>query len=111
MNRFKKRSKGFTLIEVLIVAFLISMFAASFAVLYNAGIKQARSSRELTRSVLLCKSVIEEMRSRKYDDLFLYNNAAFDNGAGLITVAPAGNDLVSITVRDKIELSTMRSRI
>ena len=106
-----KKSKGFTLIEVLIAAFLISMFAASFTVLSNAGIKQAGSSRELTRTVLLCKSVMEEMRSRKYDDLFLYNNTMFDNGAGSITVTAAGNDLISITVRDKVELNTMRSRI
>lgn len=111
MNKFIQYSKGFTLIEVLIAAFLIAMFTASYSTLANAGIKQARSSRELTSSVLLCKNVMEELRCRKYDDLFSYNNIVIDNGAGLITVVPAGNNLVSITVRDTIELNTMRSRM
>lgn len=111
MNKINKNPKGFTLIEVLVAAALIAMFAAAFTTLANACIMQARSSREFTRSVLLCKSVMEEMRSRNYSNLFLYNNTTFDNGAGVITVVPAGNDLVSITVKDKIELSTMRSRI
>ncbi len=104
-------SKGFTLIEALIAAVLIAMFAASFTTLADAGIKQAKSSIELTKSVILCKNIMEEMRSRNYADLFQYNNAVFDNGSGSITVAPAGNDLVSITVKDKIELNTIRSKI
>jgi len=103
-------NKGFTLVEVLIASFLMCIFAASFAFLLNAGIKQARTSKQLTGSVFVSKSMMEELRSKPFDSLFSYNNVTFDNGNGKITVAPAGNDLISVTVRHKIELNTLRSR-
>jgi len=104
------KSNGFTLVEVLVASFLICAFAASFAFLVNIGIRQVSEGRRLTRSILLSKSIMEELQSSPFGALFSYNNTRFDDGAGLIIVAPAGNDLVSITVRDKIELNTLRSR-
>ncbi len=53
---------------------------------------------------------MEDLRSKDFGALLSYNNTAFDNGKGLIMVNSAGNDRISITVRDKIELNTLRSR-
>ena len=103
-------SKGFTLIEVLIASVLICVFAGSFTFLVNSGIRQVNNSRQITRSVFIAKSMIEEMRSKPFDSLFLYNNSRFDNGSGIIIVSPAGNDLISIKVSRKVELNTLRSR-
>jgi len=103
-------NKGFTLVEVLIASFLMCIFAASFAFLLNAGIKQVKTSKQLTGSVFVSKSMMEELRSKPFDSLFSYNNVTFDNGQGRIIIASVGNDLVSITVRHKIELNTLRSR-
>ena len=105
-----KKSKAFTLIEVLVASILICVFAASFTFLVNSGIKQVNNSRQLTRSIFIAKSTTEELRSKSFNDLFSYNNSRFDNGAGVITVSPVGNDLISITVRHKVELKTLRSR-
>ena len=103
-------SKGFTLIEVLVASILICVFAASFTFLVNSGIRQVNNSRQLTRSIFIAKSMMEEMRSKPFESLFSYNNSRFDNGAGAIIVSPAGNDLISIKVSHKVELNTLRSR-
>ncbi len=103
-------NKGFALIEVLIASLLICLFAASFTFLVTAGIRQAAESKKLTRSVFAAKSMMEELRSKPFDGLFSYNNASFDSGQGRIIVVPAGNDRISITVRHKIDLATLRSK-
>jgi prepilin-type N-terminal cleavage/methylation domain-containing protein len=103
-------SKGFTLIEVLVASLLMCVFAASFTFLVNSGIRQVNNSRQLTRSIFISKSIMEEMRSKPFDIIFSYNNSRFDSGAGSITVSPAGNGLISIKISHKIELDTLRSR-
>ena len=95
---------------MLVASLLICVFAASFTFLVNTGITQINNSRQLTRSVFITKSVMEEMRSKPFESLFSYNNSRFDNGAGVITVSPAGNDLISIKVSHKIEMNTFRGR-
>lgn len=103
-------NKGFALIEVLVASLLICMFAVSFTFLVASGIKQVKTSISLTGSIILAKSVMEEIRSRPFNSIFSYNNTTFDNGAGRIVVSSAGNDLAMITVKHEIELSTLRSR-
>jgi len=103
-------SKGFTLIEVLVASILICVFAGSFTFLVNTGIRQVNNSRQLTRSIFIVKSMMEEMRSKPFESMFSYNNSRFDSGAGSITVSPAGNDLISIKVSHKIEMNTLRGR-
>ena len=110
MNRNRSNSRGFTLVEVLAASSIICVFATSFVYLAAAGIKQISASKQLTRSVLISKSVMEELRSKDFSTLLSYNNVSFDNGAGRITVVPAGSDRLLITVKDKVELNTMRSR-
>lgn len=103
-------SKAFTLIEVLVASLLICVFAASFTFLVSSGIKQVNISRQYTRSVFISKSIMEEMRSKPFNSLFSYNNTSFDDGAGTITISPAGNDLISIKISHKIEMNTLRCR-
>lgn len=103
-------SKGFTLIEVLIASLLLCIFAGSFAFLVTSGMKQVKASSQLTRSILLCKSVMEDLRSKPFGNLFSYNNVSFDNGAGSIRIAAVGPDLISITIKHKVEINSMRSR-
>lgn len=103
-------SKGFALIEVLIASLILSVFAASFVFLLNTGVKQVKRSTELTGSVFISKSIMEEIISKPFDDLFFYNGKSFNNGTGQIIVAPAGGNMVSITVKHKIDLITLRSR-
>jgi prepilin-type N-terminal cleavage/methylation domain-containing protein len=108
-------SKGFALIEVLIASLLICLFAAAFTFMVTAGIKQVAASKNLTRSIFISKSIMEELRSKPFDSLYSYNNVSFDNGEGLIIVTPKGG-LISITVRNRavpagrqVELNTLRS--
>lgn len=103
-------SKGFALIETLIASLILSVFAASFAFLLNSGVKEVKRSAALSSSAFMSKSVLEEIISKPFDALYLYNGKSFDNGAGQITVAPAGNDIVSITVNHMISFTTLRSR-
>lgn len=110
-------NKGFALIEVLIASLLICVFAASFTYMVAAGIKQVVTTKQLTRSVFMSKSIMEELRSKPFDSLYSYNNVSFDNGEGRIIVAPLGSGLISITIRHKtlpdgrqVELNTLRSR-
>lgn len=103
-------SKGFALLEVLIASLLICLFAAAFTFMVTAGIRQVAASQKLTRSIFAAKSVMEELRSKPFDSLYSYNNVSFDNGEGLIIITPKGGGLISITVRHKIDLNTLRSR-
>ncbi|MFH1709559.1 MAG: hypothetical protein ABH860_00625 [bacterium] len=105
-----KNSKAFILIEVLIASLLICLFASSFTFLVNAGIKQIKASRQLTRAVFVSKSIMEELRGIPFEALYPYNNTSFDGGQGRIIIASVGSDLISITVKHKIEFYTLRSR-
>jgi hypothetical protein len=69
-----------------------------------------RKSRELTSSIFIAKSIIEEIRNIPYPDIFIYNNKTFDSGSGKIKVMAIGNDLASVTVKHNVELNTLRSR-
>lgn len=105
-----KNTRGFALIEIMVASLLICLFAASFTFLVIAGIKQVKTSSELTRSAFVSKCMMEELISKPFDGLYSYNNSSFDNGKGRIIIAPAGNELISITVRHKVEFNTLRSR-
>ncbi len=76
----------------------------------TTGVKQIRASRSLTRSVINAKSMMEVIRGAPFTSLYSYNNVSFDKGKGSVVVSPMGNDAVSITVYDGVELVTMRSR-
>ena len=110
MSKFVKHSKAFTLVEVLVASSIICIFAASFVFMASVAVKQVGTSRQLTRSLFACKSAMEDLKSRDFGALMSFNNTTFDSGKGIITLNPVGNDRVSITVRDKIELNTLRSR-
>ena len=105
-----KRSSGFTLIEVLISSLIISAFAFSFVYMLGSGIKSVVDSRQRTKQALTAASVMEELRSKPYSDIYSYNGSSFDNGRGTISVLPSGNDLAIIAVNNGIELVTLRSR-
>jgi prepilin-type N-terminal cleavage/methylation domain-containing protein len=110
LNRKQTNSKAFTLVEVLVASFIICIFSASFVYLSAVSVKQVITSKLLTRAVFASKGVMEELRSKDFGALLSYNNTTFDNGNGRITVTPVGSDRISITVRNKIELNTLRSR-
>lgn len=103
-------NKGFTLIEVLVASLILCLFITSFSLLVGTGIKQTSKATQMTRAMLLCKSVLEELRSKPYETLYLYDNETFDAGSGRITVTPQGPDLLRINIQHKVDISTLRSR-
>jgi prepilin-type N-terminal cleavage/methylation domain-containing protein len=105
-----KFSKGFTLIEVLIASLLICLSAASITYLLQTGIRSVALSRRTTKEMMVTSSVMEELRSRPFGDLLSMNGYSFDNGKGKIAITSVGADLVSINLKDNIELDTLRSR-
>jgi len=106
----RAKSSGFTLIEILVASLILCIFAVSFVFLMQSCIKQEKAAKELTKSIFISKSIMEELRGKSFGSLFSYNNTTFDNGAGRISVDPVGSDLASITIRHRIELNTLRSR-
>ena len=103
-------SKGFTIIESLVASLIICAIAASSVLLIGSGIRHSSYSRQAVKSLLLSKSMIEELRGLPYDMLYMFNNMKFDGDAGTIIIRPDGNDMTSITIRHKVELSTKRSK-
>ena len=103
-------NKGSTLIEVLISALVAAIFASTFTYLANSIIRSANGSQQITSSLFSAKSMMEEIRSVPYNGLSALNNKSFDNGRGVVHIGQKGSDMLSITVRNKVELNTLRSR-
>jgi len=102
--------KGFILTELLIASLIVVIFSYSFFFMLRSGIKAISESKKITRSVLLCKSIMEEIKSVPAGDVFVYNNKKFDNGAGRISVRATGSELISISIKHKVELNSLRPR-
>ena len=112
MNNPKAQTKmnGFTIVEVLIAALIMYLFASSFTRIMDSSVNAVRTSKQLTRSVIISRNVIEEMRSVPFSDIFVYNGKKFDAGKGSIRVRSSGNDMATITVMHGFEMNTIRSR-
>lgn len=101
---------GFTLIEVLVSCAIVAAVVLGLSGVFKGLAGASIASSQLTTSTISAMNVMEDLRSRSFAELPSFNNSTFDNGRGRIQVSPAGNDLLLITVTNKVELVTMRSR-
>ncbi|MFA5927607.1 MAG: type II secretion system protein [Patescibacteria group bacterium] len=67
--RGRKQRSGFTLIEILIDALIISMVTTAVLASYSLALKSADSARAKIAAVALANEKIEEMRNMPYDSL------------------------------------------
>jgi hypothetical protein len=106
-----RRSPAFTFTEVIVTVAILAGSTLAFTHLIDTGIQSVRRSGENTRSLFICKSVMEELKTIPMDQLYAYNNKKFDNGKGNIKIQFTDQNRAEITVKHKIELKTMRVKL
>ena len=122
-NRARPGRRGVTLVEVAIAVLLMGMAAMLFASVYPTASRTARASGNHAQAISVVQHKIDELRALgygrlNYDELrsagiidaapnampFRFDGvdglaSLFPNAVGTISVAPAGTDLASVTVR------------
>ena len=106
----RDRSGGFTLVEVLVSCVILAALGIVLSGVFKGLVRASVSSSDLTSSIISAKNVMEDLRGRSFAELPSFNGSSFDNGKGRVEVSPAGGDLLLISVKDSIELVTLRSR-
>jgi len=104
----KTQGNGFTLIEVLISAAILTTILASFAYLTKTGVASISTNKEYLKALNMAQSKMEEIRATQFDQI--------KNGSGVM-VRNVSSDLLEIKIispwrEDKppIELITLRSK-
>ncbi|GAG24023.1 unnamed protein product [marine sediment metagenome] len=71
MNRtIGQYNKGFTLIEVLVAIFILSIGVMGLAYAFPQGIQMAKNSEKAAQAVTLAQAKIEEIISTPYNEVF-----------------------------------------
>ncbi|MBU1084317.1 MAG: prepilin-type N-terminal cleavage/methylation domain-containing protein [Candidatus Omnitrophota bacterium] len=99
MKNFYKNKKGFTLVEVFLVASLLGMVLVSIFGAYTAGIRVWRTVRE-TEAIEDKKIFIavEKMRKELYGYIRDYEETDFEGDSKSLSFpAVSGNDIVTVT--------------
>lgn len=80
--RQRRRSGGFTMVEVAVAVFMAGIALTATAGAVTSGAKLTRSSTEIRASARSACSLMEQIRSAKYADAFTtYNNQTYDLSA------------------------------
>ncbi len=104
-------NRGFTLIEILIAALVLSILVYYLTFSFKNVSIAEKQKEELSSSILAAKSKMEELKSMPYRSLPSYDNSTFDNGKGLVKISPLGDDRMVIVVKDGSgQLMTIRSK-
>jgi prepilin-type N-terminal cleavage/methylation domain-containing protein len=75
----KKTKKGFTMIELLIVIFVLVVGLTSVLIIFPIGMKIGKNSRTKTIGAQLCQQKIEELISKPYNDVQLNIGTTTEN--------------------------------
>jgi type II secretion system protein I len=65
----RRRSGGFTLVEVLVALVLFAIVASGLAAFAVQSIRRTSDTRAATGAVLLAQQQLEDLRSLEYDDI------------------------------------------
>lgn len=91
-----KSEKGFTGIDIIVAVIIITLFVSIISVVFYNITITAKSSERKTESTYLATSIIEEIKSKEYDDIITtdgfvdINNYKSDNNKILTTTVSTG---------------------
>ncbi len=126
MRRGFERKRGFTLIEVVVSASLMSVFFLAMAGTFTSNFMAVEKARNLTNAASFLETTMENLHGQGYDQLLAMNGDVFYNGNGpgdslfsaQLTVSPVSIGLVKVklvlrelrTGREITRIVTYRSK-
>lgn len=93
MNRFRKNSKGFTMIELMVVVVIVGILAAIAIPIYGKYVKQARTTEATGR----IGEIITASKAWAQERTVWPTDTEFQNGEGILDPTPTENFTYSIT--------------
>ena len=88
-NRFLSNKKGFTLIEVIMVIVLLGIMLPGIMMYFIQGVKDSVDSQRRTTAIFLAEGLMEEIRSKRWDEVAAGINATCSNASVIGTDAEA----------------------
>jgi Tfp pilus assembly protein PilV len=105
------RSKGFTLISVIVAAFVSCIAVMAFGYVMNVSLKHLKQTNDLAQEYMKAKSILEQIRAADYDEVVSYNHVMFDKNKGSVLVSIVSPNLLKVEVKDgRVSIATLRSR-
>lgn len=80
MNKISKKNKGFTLVEVLVSAVLLSFVVVGVLLMSTTNIKSNHYANRHTRAIVLAEEKMESMLRMPFDQLSTYTTENEDYG-------------------------------
>ncbi len=80
MNKISKKNKGFTLVEVLVAAVLLSFVVVGVLLMSTTSIKSNHYANRHTRAIVLAEEKMESMLKIPFDQLSTYTTEEEDYG-------------------------------
>ncbi|ALS95216.1 type IV pilus modification protein PilV [Xanthomonas oryzae] len=93
------RTKGFSLLEVLIAIVVLAFGLLGFALLQTANVRFVQSSNYRTQATNLAYDLMDQMRSNRFQSAW-YTDATFS--ANTVTAASCSRPLGSVAIADNI---------
>jgi Tfp pilus assembly protein PilV len=104
------RSKGFTLISVIVAALVSCIAVAALSYVMNVSLKHLKQTNDLSQAYVKAKSIMEQIRAADYEDVYSYNNVLFDKGMGSVVISNVSPTLLKVQVKDvRVSIVTLRS--
>jgi prepilin-type N-terminal cleavage/methylation domain-containing protein len=105
MQKYLRNNKGFTLVEVIVVAVIVLILAAVAIPLYNGYIRDSRASTASSVAGTIASAMGACIQSERCDEAAAV--AAFDavSGGGLATFGGTDNDANQVRIPDNFDVT------
>ncbi|MBI5399613.1 prepilin-type N-terminal cleavage/methylation domain-containing protein [Candidatus Saganbacteria bacterium] len=110
------KKNGFTLVELLISAFLCLIAVSAFSYLLKGSYNALSSAEHFSQAACQMRSMMESLRAKPFDQLPNQDNKSFAGGRGKIKIIPVFADLTKIQLelnwqpkRASLRLATLKS--
>ena len=88
-NKRNMNKKGFTLIEVIMVIVILGIMLPGIMMYFIQGVKDSVDSQRRTTAIFLAEGLMEEIRSKRWDEVAAGINATCSNASVIGTDAEA----------------------
>jgi len=80
LNKISKSRSGFTLVEVIVSAFILSILFLSLAGAFSSNLMAVSTAKDLTNAAAFMESTMQSFSAQPYDNMLAMNgNQFFDN--------------------------------